>query len=95
MLNLQEIQNKTIDLVWVDGTFIKLNQPTFKMIQDMGEVGDDLGLMKKHICTMLNNNTSSKKFIGKDVDQLSKNALESLVKYITDFKEEVDNSPNA
>lgn len=94
MINLQEIQNKQIEFVWIDGSFIKLNQPTVKMMTDLGAVGEDDEAMYKVLVKILNNNTSAKKFKNEDLENLTMQTLTALIKMVTDFQVEVDNHPN-
>lgn len=95
MLNLQTLNNISIPITWIDGTLVKLNQPSFKFMKDVVTVQeDDIDGMSKVVLDIMNNNTSGRKFKKAEVEGLNISQVMAIVGEITNFKAAVDSDPN-
>ncbi len=96
MLDLQKLSEKSIQIIWVDGSVVSLNQPTFKAIKKIVQIDEyDIDEMEKAVLTVLNNNTSARKFKTSDIEALTMEQMLAVIREVIDFKEEVDNHPNS
>lgn len=93
MLNLFEMKEKTIDIVWTDGKLMKIEQPTIKLLTEVSEA-DDIKAQCEYMAKILNRNKSAIKVEVQEVNNLTKSAFEALVNEILNYKEKVDNSKN-
>ncbi|EAV9864765.1 phage tail assembly protein [Listeria monocytogenes] len=94
MLNLQQLQAKTINIVWVDGETISLNQPTVKIIRKIEVSGGELEGVVDAVHEIINNNASGRKFSKKEIEELPMHALKAIASEVAEFKAEADNNPN-
>lgn len=93
MLNLFEMKEKTIDIVWTDGKLMKIEQPTIKLLTEVSEA-DDIKAQCEFMVKILNRNKSAIKVDEKDIMGLSQSAFQALVTEISNYKEKVDSSKN-
>lgn len=88
------MQSKTIDIIWVDGQLLKLNQPTIALVREMENVDDNMESVVDIVLKIVNNNTSAKKFQKNQIENLSLTVLKAIVQEVANFKVEADNHPN-
>ena len=95
ILDLQAYNELSIPIKWVDGSLVKVNQPTLKIMKKITAVDEsDIGAMEVAVLDILNNNSSARKFTKKDTEILNITQFMSIVEAVVHFKEEVDQDPN-
>lgn len=95
MLDLRQIENVTVQITWVDGELITINQPTFGMVKKMSTIDeDDIAAQADLLVDLLNNNTSARKFKFADVKDLNLQQTQAVLQAVMNVKEEADENPN-
>ncbi|KXS65750.1 hypothetical protein AWJ02_01465 [Listeria monocytogenes] len=94
MLDLQQLQAKTIDIKWIDGTLLCVNQPTVSIVKKIESSDGKLEAFVNILHEIVNNNASGRKFDKKEIEKLPLLAIKALASEIANFKDEADNHPN-
>jgi len=85
---------KTTELIWTDGSVVNVNEPNVKMVAKASEIdADDLKQIVPVLVTLLNNNTSNKKFKNSDMEDLTMDQLSAVSKALFNSIEEAENDP--
>lgn len=94
MIDLRTMTGKTTELIWTDGSVVNVNEPNVKMVAKASEIdADDFKQIVPVLVTLLNNNTSNKKFKNSDMEDLTMDQLSAVSKALFNSIEEAENDP--
>ena len=102
MLDLDSIDSKPIEIK-INKVVVKVNQPAFGLAKRVRIYERDLSEMKEDdiykeqvniLVSFLNNNSSSKEFKEKDIEELTFNAIRALYNELVNSIMGIENNPN-
>ncbi|MEG2740555.1 hypothetical protein [Clostridium sp.] len=102
MLDLDSIDSKPIEIK-INKAVVKVNQPSFGLAKRVRTYERNLSEMKEDdiykeqaniLVSFLNNNSSSKEFSEKDIEELTFNAIRALYNGLVNSIMGIENNPN-
>ena len=94
IINLQELIEKTIDFIWIDGSELHIPMPSTRFVKKVNRSENEFSRIYELTLEFLNTNKEGRVFTTDDVEQLNSLQLTAILGAAIGTIAEVDSHPN-
>mgnify|MGYP007134043444 FL=1 len=95
VINLQELIEKTIDFIWIDGSELHIPMPPTRFVNKVNRSKNEFSRIYELTLEFLNTNKEGREFTLEDVEQLNSVQLTAILSAAIGVISEVDEHPNS
>ena len=95
VINLQELIEKTIDFIWIDGTELHIPMPSTRFVKKVNRAENEFDRIYELTLEFINTNKEGRVFTTDDVEQLNSVQLTAILGAAIGVINEVDEHPNS
>ena len=95
VINLQELIEKTIDFIWIDGSELHIPMPSTRFVNKVNRSENEFSRIYELTLEFLNTNKEGRELALEDVEQLNSVQLTAILGAAIGTIAEVDEHPNS
>ncbi|MCH4162444.1 MAG: hypothetical protein LKF39_05860 [Lactococcus raffinolactis] len=95
VINLQELIEKTIDFIWIDGTELHIPMPSTRFVNKVNRAENEFERIYDLTLEFINTNKEGRVFAISDIENLNSVQLTAILSAAIGVINEVDEHPNS
>lgn len=94
-INLQELNEKTLDFLWLDGSEIHCPMPPVRFVNKVNRAENTFEKANELTVEFLNTNKEKRVFTAEEVSELNSTQITAILGAVIGIIQEVDEHPNS
>jgi hypothetical protein len=95
VINLQELIEKTIDFIWIDGSELHIPMPSARFVNKVNRAENEFERIYELTLEFINTNKEGRVFTISDIENLNSVQLTAILSAAIGVINEVDEHPNS
>jgi hypothetical protein len=95
IINLQELSEKTLDFIWIDGFELHIPMPSTRFVNKINRSENTFERINELVLEFINMNKEERKFTLEEVEQLNSVQSTAILSAAIGLVQEVDEHPNS